>query len=68
MGKDVFIEAPCAHMELRANPISENQEKATIHFIAVPEEALKEVQEVLKKYGPQVAKFNALFKKAVQKK
>jgi len=68
MGKDVTIEVPCAHMELRAKPPEEIRERATIHMVAVPSEALAEVQEVLKKYQPQMQKFNELLQKVAQQK
>lgn len=63
MGKDVLIEVPCAHYEMRAIAPEVETEKATLHFVPVPEEALAEVQEVLKKYQPQLDKFMRLLKK-----
>lgn len=74
MGKDVFIDVPCAHYELRAHPpeVKDGKqglfEKATIHLVVVPEEALAEVQEVLKKYQPQVLRFNELLNKVIKAK
>jgi len=68
MSKDAIIQVPCAHLEMRAVPPEGETEKATLHFVPVPEEALAEVQEVLKKYQPQIDKFTELLNKAIQAK
>lgn len=68
MSKDAIIEIPCAHLEMRAVPPEEETEKVTLHFVPVPAEALAEVQEVLKKYQPQMERFNELLSKAIQAK
>ena len=67
MGKDVTIEAPCAHMVIQGKaPDDGHKETATIHLVPVPSEALTEVQEILKKYQPQMEKFNEILKKAME--
>lgn len=63
MSKDVVIKVPCAHYEMRACAPEAVTERATLHFVPVPEEALAEVQEILKKYQPQIDKFMRLLKK-----
>jgi hypothetical protein len=68
MGKDVLIEVPTAHYELRAHPPEVNEQRVTLHFVVVPEEALAEVQEVLRKYQPQIDKFLSLYKKVLESK
>jgi len=66
MAKDVVVEVPCAHYELRAlNPEVETQ-SATLHLVPVPHEALAEVQEILKKYQPQIDKFFKLLQKQLK--
>lgn len=66
MSKSVNIDVPCAHYFLSGLPPGvQPTQNATIHFVAVPSEALAEVQEVLKKYQPEMDKFNELLKKAV---
>jgi len=66
MGKDVIIKVPTARMEFKANKPEDELEWSTMHFIPVPAEALAEVQEVLKKYKPQMDRFNELLKKAIK--
>ena len=66
MGKDVNVEVPCAHLEFKAHNPEATGERAVIHFIPVPAEALAEVQEVLKKYKPQLDKFNELLAKVAK--
>lgn len=63
MSKDVNIDVPCAHYELRAHPPTLDEEKITLHAVFVPEAALSEVQEVLKKYQAEFDKFSELLGK-----
>jgi len=68
MGKDVLIKVPTAHYEMRACAPGVETQEATLHLVPVPAEALAEVQEVLKKYKPQMDRFNELLSKAIQAK
>ena len=62
MVKNVVIKPPPARMVIGAK--TPQGEQATIHFVPVPTEALAEVQEVLKKYQPQMEKFSQLLQQA----
>lgn len=66
MGKDVTIEVPTAHLEMKAHNVEPKGQKSTMHFVPVPDEALAEVLEVLKKYEPQILKFNELLSQAIK--
>jgi len=65
MGKDVFIDVPCLKLDLTPHS-PEPQPTLKLHLVPVPEEALAEVQEVLKKYQGELVKFNEAMKKATE--
>jgi len=62
--KDVNIEVPC--LELEFKPHTPNQNLLTLHLVAVPGDALPEVQEVLKKYQASFDKINEALKKEIK--
>lgn len=66
MVKNVTIKVPTARLEMKAKTPKPNGEQATIHLVPVPAEALAEVQEVLKKYQPQLDKFARLLNEVKQ--
>ena len=63
MSKDAIIDIPCLQLDLTPRELGEVP-KLKLHLIPVPEEALVEVQEVLKKFQPEYDKLNKAFKKA----
>jgi len=65
MGKDVNIEVPCLNLDLTPR-VPEGRPVLKLHLVPVPENALAEVQEVLKKYQPEFEKFNEAMKKVTE--
>lgn len=67
MGKDAIVSVPTAELNMTAKGLQSSSEMINIHFVPVPDEALLEVQEVLKKYPSYMAKVNEALRKLANK-